>query len=215
MNLVFLGMPGAGKGTYAGIIGAKYRLAQLSVGEIIRSAAAKGNKVAIDALELAKKGVYATDDQVIYLVSERLKEPDCKNGVIFDNFPGNLSQAQANEGKIHLDKVFFFKADDEVLIDRLSGRLTCRKCGAIYHVKNIPPKVAGVCDKCGGELYTRDDQKPEVVKQRLQTYRKQLAPLPEYFKEKGILVELDSNAPIEEKEKVLVVIERGIKSIKR
>ncbi|HII30285.1 adenylate kinase [Candidatus Woesearchaeota archaeon CG10_big_fil_rev_8_21_14_0_10_47_5] len=212
MIVVLLGLPAAGKGTYAGILQKTYRWPHISAGELLRQAAASGSSSGVKAKGYMDKGMYVPDDIVVSIVKERLSMDDCRKGAFLDNFPGNVNQARASEGIINISLVIYFNASKDTIIGRLTGRLTCRKCGAIYHVNNIPPKKDGVCDKCGGELYQRADQTPGAIEQRLKTYSKELMPLIEYFKGKGLLVEVDSNPPIDEVDRI---IKPALKAIKR
>ncbi len=196
MNLVFLGMPGAGKGTYADILAEETDIPHLSTGEIIRVSAANGDPLGVKATEFQEKGIYVPDEIVVGIFEKRLKEADCKNGFILDNFPGNVSQAKAIEGRIRIDRVLYYETSEDVRIHRISGRLTCRKCGQIYHKVEVPSKKKGICDTCGGELYQRADQKPKVLKQRFKEYEKQLGPLIEYYKKSGLLRVIDANKSI-------------------
>ena len=196
MNLVFLGMPGVGKGTYADILSEELGIPHLSTGVIIREAAAKKDPLGIKALEYANRGEYSPDEIVVGIFEKRLKQPDCKRGFILDNFPGNLPQAKAIEGRIKIDRVLYFETTEDVRIHRISGRRECKKCGRIYHIVEVPPKKKGVCDVCGGELYQRADQKPKVLKQRFKTYEKELGPLIDYYKKKGPLRIVDANESI-------------------
>jgi adenylate kinase len=137
------------------------------------------------------------DEIVTEMVRERLSREDCKRGFILDGYPRTLKQAEELDGITAIDLVLNFVAPDEVVIDRISGRRICRVCGAIYHVKYMPPKVPGVCDKCGGPLYQREDDKPEVVARRLEVYRQQFAPIIEYYRRKGVLVDVDASEQAE------------------
>jgi adenylate kinase len=138
------------------------------------------------------------DEVTIKLVQERLSSPDCKKGYIFDGFPRTIPQADALDAVEKVNTVILFEAPDSVLAQRVTGRLSCRKCGAIFHKTNLPPKKTGICDKCGGELYTRDDDKPDAVKKRLAVYKEQTEPLIDYYEKKGILKHINANRNVDE-----------------
>ncbi len=193
MKLIFLGAPGAGKGTIAKMVMKKYNTPQISTGDIFRENVKNETELGKKAKEYLDKGELVPDEITVGMVKERLSKDDCKNGYILDGFPRTIPQAEALEKIDKIDKVIDFQARDDVIIQRLSGRRTCRKCGAIFHIVNIPPKVEGVCDKCGGELIQRSDETEEVIKNRLEVYRKQTEPLINYYKKEGMLVGVDAN----------------------
>lgn len=197
MNLIFLGPPGVGKGTIAKEIVKKKGIPQISTGDLLREAVKEGAKLGKKAKRYMDAGKLVPDDLVINLLKERISKDDCKNGFILDGFPRTIPQAEALE-EVKIDKVLNFKALDETIIQRLSGRRTCKSCNAIFHIQNIPPKVKDICDKCGEELFQRDDDKPEAIKKRLEVYQKQTAPLIDFYKEKGILVDIDTEQSIPE-----------------
>jgi len=213
-RMVFLGPPGAGKGTQASMLKSKYGIAHVSTGDILREAVKKGTELGKKAKEYMDKGLLVPDEIIIGIIEERLSEPDAQKGFILDGFPRTIPQAEAldqllEEKGMTLSAVFLFNAGKETILERLTGRRVCRNCGALYHIKYSPPKVEGVCDKCGGELYQRDDDKEETILRRLEVYRKQTAPLIDYYKKKGILFELDANKDSKE---VFAEIERWMKS---
>jgi len=210
MNIVLLGSPGVGKGTYAKRISKIYNIPQISTGDMFREAIKNKTEIGLKAKEYMDKGELVPDDITIGIVEERLKKDDCKNGFMLDGFPRTIAQAEALDKIIVIDKVLDFTASDEVIIDRLSGRRVCRNCGAIYHIRNIVPKVEGVCDNCGGELYQRDDDKPESVKKRLDVYKKQTAPLIDYYKEKELLADIDANRPIEQVDEIIADVRKAL-----
>lgn len=193
MKLIFLGAPGAGKGTIAKMVMEKYNIPQISTGDIFRDNVKNETELGKKAKEYIDKGGLVPDEITVGMVKERLIKDDCKNGYILDGFPRTIPQAEALENIDKIDKVIDFQARDDVIIQRLSGRRTCRKCGAIFHVVNIPPKVEGVCDKCGGELVQRSDETEDVIKNRLEVYRKQTEPLIDYYKKKEMLAGVDAN----------------------
>jgi adenylate kinase len=194
MNLIILGPPGAGKGTVGQMISEHYKIPLISTGELFRSAVAKETDVGIKAKSYMDAGVLVPDDLVMQIVKQRLEQRDCKDGFILDGIPRNITQAKSLEdSNIRVDAVLDFLATKEVIVDRLSTRLTCRQCGAIYNIKNVPPKKEGICDRCGGQLYQRDDQKPEIIKERIKVYEKETAPLIDYYKKMSLLRTVDAN----------------------
>lgn len=204
MNLILLGPPGAGKGTQAQELVAKRGLIQLSTGDMLRAAVKAGTDIGKKAKAVMDAGKLVSDDIVIGIIAERIDQPDCKDGFILDGFPRTLKQAAALEelltqkGK-SLDAVIEIKVDDEVLVDRVSGRYTCTKCGAGYHDRNKRPKVEGVCDVCGNTEFTRRaDDNAETVRNRLMAYYRETAPLIGFYFAKGKLHSVDGMAPIEE-----------------
>ena len=203
MNIVLLVSPGVGKGTYAKRISKIYGIPQISTGDMFREAIKNKTKIGLKAEGYIDKGELVPDDVTIRIVKERLKKDDCKNGFMLDGFPRTISQADALSDIIKIDKVLDFTASEKIIIDRLSGRRICKSCGAIYHIRNIIPKVKGVCDKCGGKVYQRDDDKPESVKKRLDVYKKQTEPLIKYYTKKGILRSINADWPIEQVDNVI------------
>ena len=194
MKIIALGSPGVGKGTYATEIVQKYGLLHISTGQIFRENIKGGTELGLKAKEYIDAGKLVPDQVTIDMVKDRLGKDDCKDGgFLLDGFPRTIPQAEALSEFCEMDLVINFKADPEVIIQRLSGRRVCKKCGWTCHVQNIPPKQEGICDACGGELYQRDDDKPEAIKQRLIVYEEQTAPLIGYYKEKGILKEITIN----------------------
>ena len=202
MNLILLGPPGAGKGTQAEVLAAKHKLVQLSTGAMLRAAVKAGTEVGRKAEAIMKKGGLVSDDIVVRIIKDRIAEPDCANGFILDGFPRTLPQAAALEkmlksAKRKLDAVVELKVDDEVLVERISGRFSCSKCGAGYHDKFQRPKVANVCDVCGStEFVRRADDNAETVTNRLMAYYRETAPLTGYYFCKKILKQVDGMAPI-------------------
>lgn len=182
MKLIMLGAPGAGKGTQAEVIADHYHIPAISTGNIIREAIKNQTDFGKAAKEFIEKGQLVPDDVVIQLVSQRLKNEDCKNGFILDGFPRTLPQAEAlDKMGIGIDKVIDLEVSDEDITKRLSGRRVCEGCGASYHINYKPTKVDGICDKCGAKTVLRDDDKPETVMARLVVYHKQTEPLKEYY----------------------------------
>jgi adenylate kinase len=213
MNIVILGPPGVGKGTYAEILSKKYNIPKISVGDLFR-------KAIKDETELGKKikgyvssGDLVPDTIVIELVKNRLEVDDCRRGFLLDGYPRTVAQAEAMEKFKKIDVALNFVAPDEVIMSRIGGRRTCRKCGAIYHIKNIPPKVEGICDRCGGKLIQRSDEKPEVIKNRLVVYREKTKPVINYLRKKGLLVDIDAHYNIEEIDKIISQCEKRLAAI--
>ncbi len=193
MNIIALGAPGVGKGTYTGLMAETFRLPHISTGDMFRENIKGNTEIGIKAKEYMDKGFLVPDEIVIGMLKERIKKDDCKDGFILDGFPRTIPQADALKKIAKIDKVLNFVASEEVIIERLSGRRVCRKCGAIYHIKNVPPKKPGICDSCGGEIYQREDDKEEVIRSRLKEYEAKTAPLIEYYKD--ILFDLDVSSP--------------------
>ncbi|HEY83444.1 MAG TPA: adenylate kinase [Dehalococcoidia bacterium] len=203
MYLIFLGPPGAGKGTQAEAVARRLNLAHIAPGDLFRQAVEQGTELGLKAKSYLEKGVLVPDGITIKMVLERLEAPDCEAGVIFDGFPRNLEQAKAleqvlaKESKV-IDKVIYIKVSQEELVRRLSGRWLCRHCQAVYNIIDSAPKIWGKCDKCGGELYQRPDDAPETVKKRLEVYAAETAPLIDYYARSGKLLEVDGEASVEE-----------------
>ncbi|RLJ69816.1 adenylate kinase [Hydrogenivirga caldilitoris] len=200
MNLVFLGPPGAGKGTQAKRLAQELGLKHISTGDILREAVKNETPLGKKAKEYMDRGELVPDELIIALIEEVMPPG---GGVIFDGFPRTIAQAEALDNMLkrkglNLDKVILFDVDDEVVVDRLSGRRVCPSCGAVYHLKFNPPKNDEVCDRCSVKLIQREDDREEVVRNRLEVYRKQTAPLIEYYERKGILIRLDASKEIEE-----------------
>ena len=198
MNLIFLGAPGAGKGTQAEVISQKLSIPTISTGNIIREALKNGTEMGLKAKSYIEAGKLVPDSVVIGIIQERLAKDDCANGFILDGFPRTIPQAEAlDEMGVKIDKVVEIQVDDETIIGRMSGRRVCSKCGASYHIQNKPPKAEGVCDSCGGELVQRKDDAPETVLDRLEVYHTQTEPLKDFYAAKGILRTADGTLGIE------------------
>lgn len=192
MRVVLLGAPGAGKGTQAKKLIDKYRIPQISTGDILRKAVADGTPLGKEAKVIMDQGGLVSDKIVLGLVEERLKQPDCKAGYILDGFPRNTAQAEALDKMLagmgaSLTTALSIDVDMNDLLKRLTGRRTCKSCQQMYNIYFTPPKKQGVCDKCGGALFQRDDDKEETIKKRLDVYEKQTAPLISYYGKKKIL----------------------------
>jgi len=203
MNLVLLGPPGAGKGTQAKMMIDHYRIPQISTGDILRAALKERTPLGLKAKEYMDKGLLVPDEVVIDIIKDRLKEDDCRNGYILDGFPRTVAQAQAldrvltamNSG---IDHVISIEVEKGELIKRLTGRRTCRQCGRGYHVIFDPPLNKDLCDKCQGELYQRDDDNEDTVRNRLEVYDSQTFPLIQFYKEKGLVRSIDGQGGIQQ-----------------
>lgn len=193
MKLIFLGPPGAGKGTLAKIVSEQYSVPQISTGDLFRSAVKEGTELGIEAKRIMEKGELVPDSLTVELVKERLALSDAATGYILDGFPRTIPQADSLAEFERLDSVINFTLDDETVIKRLSGRRICRSCGAIYHIVNMPATREGICDRCQGELYIRDDDQIDSIKNRLEVYKKQTEPLINYYLEKGLLKNIDAS----------------------
>jgi adenylate kinase len=201
MKLILLGPPGAGKGTQAKMLTEKYSIPQISTGDILRAAVKDGTPMGQKAKEFMNAGGLVPDEVVVGIVRDRLQEADCNNGFILDGFPRTVAQADALQASLHgmskeLDRVISLEVDAEALVERLTGRRTCKDCGRGYHVKFEPSREVGICDACGGSLFQRDDDQEETIRKRLQVYADQTAPLINYYREAGVLLELDGMLPI-------------------
>lgn len=186
MNLILLGAPGAGKGTQAEVICARLNIPTISTGNLIREAIKQGTELGKAVKACTEAGQLVPDEVVIAMVKERLAADDCKNGFILDGFPRTVPQAEAlDKMGIVIDKVIDIEVSDEAIVERLSGRRVCEKCGAPYHTSFLPSAVEGVCDKCGGKTVQRKDDHPDTVKARLEIYHNQTEPLIAYYKAQG------------------------------
>lgn len=202
MVIVLLGAPGAGKGTQAEILSEKLGLPHVASGDLFREALRDETPLGLRARYYMERGELVPDEVTIAMVAERLEKPDCQNGVILDGFPRTIPQADAldvllaRQGRA-VNIVPYIRVSVESLVKRLGGRWTCRTCGAVYHMLFDPPKVAGVCDVCGGELYQRADDTPETQRKRIDVYFEQTQPLIEYYRQRGLLVEIDGEKDID------------------
>lgn len=202
MNLILLGPPGAGKGTQAQFLMDRFGIPQVSTGDMLRAAVAAGTELGLKAKGCMDAGELVPDAVVVGIVTERLQQQDCARGFILDGFPRTEAQADALKAALaasglKIDHVIAFSVDEEALVERLTGRRACRGCSAGYHVTFDPPRIEGVCDKCGAALYQRDDDQEGTIRKRLQVYRGQTAPLISYYRGQGLLAEIDGMAPIE------------------
>jgi adenylate kinase len=201
-RVVLLGPPGAGKGTQAKLLQDRFAARQISTGDILRRAVADQSPLGKQAAEYIRRGELVPDRLIIDLVAERLKEKDCETGFVLDGFPRTIAQAQSLEEILKrmglgLDCVLSVQVPDKLIVERLSGRRTCKGCGALYHVVFDPPKAAETCNRCGGELFQRDDDREETVTNRLKVYEDQTAPLVSYYRERGLLREIDGVGEVE------------------
>ncbi|MCI0484406.1 MAG: adenylate kinase [candidate division NC10 bacterium] len=192
MRAILLGPPGAGKGTQAKMLTERYGVPQVSTGDILRAAVAAGTPLGKEAKTYMDRGALVPDEVVIGIVRDRLGEPDCRKGYLLDGFPRTVAQAEALTRMLKklgapLPRVVSLEVAEEELVKRLSGRRTCQGCGALFHVEFHPPRVEGTCDKCGGRLIQREDDKEETIRRRLQVYRKQTEPLIGYYQNQGLL----------------------------
>jgi len=196
MKLILLGPPGAGKGTQAKMLTDLFGIPQISTGDILRAAVSEGTPMGLKAKACMDAGTLVPDEVVIGIVSDRLQKEDCAKGFILDGFPRTVPQADALKGTLaslekNLDSVLSLEVDSEALVERLTGRRTCRGCTKGYHVKFDPPQIEGKCDACGGELIQRDDDREETIRKRLQVYHEQTAPLINYYQKEGLLTSID------------------------
>ena len=192
-NFVFLGPPGAGKGSLAVKVAEDYQIPHISTGDIFRANIKAQTPLGVKVKAIIDSGSLVSDELTFELVKDRLSQDDCKNGYILDGFPRTIPQAQMLDSLVSDLKVVNFVIQDEIVIGRLSTRRVCKACGANYNIKTLPPKTEGVCDKCGGELYQRDDDKQESILHRMDVYREQTEPLINYYKEKGKITDLDAS----------------------
>lgn len=203
MRLIFFGPPGAGKGTHACILSEKWKVPQLATGDILRRHIRDETELGRRAKVIIERGELVPDALVNELMTAQLAQPEAGRGFILDGYPRTIGQAEALENflkgrKEELDLALYFKTSSEVIVDRLSGRWSCPACGANYHAHNIPPKVAGKCDRCGGALTQRADDRPETVRHRLEVYEKETAPLLEFYARRGLLKEVPGDYDVSE-----------------
>ena len=202
MKIIMLGAPGAGKGTQAKQIAAKYDIPHISTGDIFRANIKNGTELGKKAKEYMDQGLLVPDELTCDLVMDRIQEDDCAKGFVLDGFPRTIPQAEALTAALEkigqkMDFAIDVDVPDENIVNRMSGRRACLECGATYHIVAIPPKQEGVCDNCGSKLVLRDDDKPETVQKRLDVYHEQTQPLIDYYKKSGILKSVDGTQPME------------------
>lgn len=220
MNLILIGAPGAGKGSLSALLLQNFDIVHVATGDILREAVAAGTPVGLKAQEYMNKGELVPDSVIHDIIAERLAKPDIKKGFVFDGYPRTVEQAEdldtiLDELGLKIDYVINLDANEDVIASRITNRRLCRKCGKIYHMINHPAKVEGVCDDCGGELYTRKDDTLESLKTRLSSYYKNTQPVIDYYRNKGLVIDFDSNTTIEadvyDHEKFVPVL-NGLKS---
>jgi len=214
MNLILLGPPGAGKGTQAKILTKKYAIPQVSTGDILRVAVAEQTPMGIKAKEFMDRGALVSDEVVVGIVEERLAKPDCASGFILDGFPRTVKQADALKQMLEalnksIDHVISICVEKDELLERVTGRRTCRSCGKGFHVAFDPPKVSGVCDECNGELYQRVDDSEDTMRKRLGVYEEQTTPLIAYYAQQSLLRTIYGIGSIEEIQRKLLDILEG------
>lgn len=202
MRIILLGPPGAGKGTQAAGIVEKYNIPHISTGDIFRKNIKEGTELGKKAKGFIDQGLLVPDELTVGLVTDRIAQPDCEKGFMLDGFPRNVAQAQhldkyLKEVGISLDKVVNIEVDKDILVGRAVGRRICKSCGATYHVEFNPPKVDGVCDVCGGELYQRADDNEETVSKRIQVYLDETKPLVDYYSKEGIIANINGEQSID------------------
>ena len=192
MNFIFLGPPGAGKGTLAAAVSALYGIPHISTGEIFRAAIKAQTPLGKKVKAIIDSGALVGDDITVELIRDRLAQSDAKSGFILDGFPRTINQAEQLEKIAKIDCAVNFDINDEAVVERLSGRRVCRKCSHNFHVVFMPPEKENTCTHCGGELYIREDDKPEAIKRRLEVYRAQTAPLIDFYRSKNLLKNIDA-----------------------
>jgi len=195
-KIIFLGAPGAGKGTHAEILSKDIGIPHISTGDMIRDALKSGTEIGRKAKTYTEAGKLVPDEVVIGIVRERLAKDDCKKGFILDGFPRTIPQAEALDKMIHIDHVIDIDVPESLVLERLSGRRVCSKCGASYNIRTMKPKVEGICDVCSGTLVQREDDKPETVKERLKVYHEQTEPLVDFYRKQGKLTVIHSSNDI-------------------
>lgn len=203
MHIILMGAQGTGKGTQASVLSQDYDIPHISTGDILRAAVKEGTPLGLKAQEVMERGELVSDDIMIGIVRERLAKPDCNQGFIFDGFPRTTPQAEAfdlalRDAGINLKAAVNLEVPREILTERMTGRRTCKVCGAIYHVKFNPSSRGDACDKCGGELFQRADDVPEAINTRLDAYERQTKPLLDYYAQRGLLRTIDGTKPMNE-----------------
>lgn len=212
MKLVIFGPPSAGKGTQAQKLSKRYGIPHVATGDLLREHVAKKTPIGVKVKEILDAGKLGPDDLIVQMIKERVSQPDCRNGYLLDGFPRTMNQARELEKMTDIDLVLNIVVDPEVLVERAVGRRICPRCAAVYHVRFNPPKNDGICDKCGTPLIQRDDDREETIMRRLKVYQEQTAPLIEYYRSKGKLVDIDGSRGIEGVFEQLV---EAVESVKR
>ena len=204
MKLMFLGAPGAGKGSQASVVSERYNIPSISTGALLRTAMNDKTELGLKAKSFIESGKLVPDEIVVGLIKEKLSSDECKNGYILDGFPRNVSQAEVlDELGISLDAVIDIEVEDDVIVKRMGGRRVCKSCGATYHIVSLPPKVENVCDVCNSELIIRSDDAPETVLNRLKIYHEQTEPLIKFYENKGNMFAVDGSLPFEDVSKLI------------
>ena len=214
MKIIFLGPPGAGKGTYASRLTPILGVPHISTGDIVRDEIKAQTELGKTIREYSDKGELVPDEIITKLLTKRLRKPDHEKGFILDGFPRTIKQAEALDKISKIDLVINLNVPDEIIIKRLSNRLTCKKCGTIYNKLTLKPKRDNICDECGGQLYQREDDKPEVIQERLNVYRKKTEPLIEYYRKKDLLKNVSCNDLMTPPEAIVEKIKLAINSVK-
>ncbi|MBO5034829.1 MAG: adenylate kinase [Oscillospiraceae bacterium] len=210
MKLIFLGPPGAGKGTQAAIVSEKLSIPTISTGDMLRAAIAAGTEMGKQAQTYMDKGHLVPDEVIIGMVVERVSRPDCQKGYILDGVPRTIAQAEALEAHgIRFDHVLSIESLDDTVIGRLTGRRVCPNCRAIYHIKGHPTKVEGICDVCGTKVVQRADDTPETVRERLEVYHTLTAPLKDFYRERGLLREVKDTGTVADTNRGIMEILEG------
>lgn len=212
MKLVLIGSPGAGKGTQAKVLSKHFDIAHISTGDLLRDEINLKTDLGLKIIDIMNAGQLVSDEIVGQLLSNRIKKDDCKNGFILDGYPRNVAQAEGLPSIVgEIDRVVLITVDDELIIERMVGRRGCPKCGQMYHIKNNPPRQEGICDECGTALEQRKDDNEETVKNRLLVYHTSTSPIIDYYKNKGILLEINGIGNIDEISKQLIDALEGAK----
>lgn len=217
MRIILFGPPGAGKGTHARILSEKWKIPHLAAGDLLRGHIREATDVGKRAKAILERGELVPDALINELMAEQLEKPAAKRGFILDGYPRTLGQAEALEEVLgrhreRLDSALYFKTSEEVVVERLSGRLVCPQCGANFHIRNIPPKKKGICDRCQGPLVERSDDRPETVRHRLKVYEKETAPLLEFYRKRGLLREVPGDFDVSELQEELAKVLKGAAS---
>ena len=211
MKIIMLGAPGAGKGTQAKKIAAKYEIPHISTGDIFRANIKNGTELGKEAKKYMDQGLLVPDELTVKILLDRVAKDDCKNGYVLDGFPRTIPQAEVLEEALtklgdRIDYAINVEVPDENIVKRMGGRRACVNCGATYHIEHVPPKKEGICDNCGSELILRDDDKPETVKNRLSVYHKQTQPLIDFYNGKGVLRTVDGTVDMKDVFNAIVAI---------